>query len=83
MYRYRRVPHFVPTMCRNRAATGTSADSPSGNVPTTRVRRLISRFIRVFVRARVQCSRGKQRNADDLMGAVSEKIAVKLREMVV
>jgi len=39
-----------------------NAEFPSGNAPTTFVRRLISRISRssgLFVRSRVQCSRGK------------------------
>ena len=42
--------------------TSIRAELPSGNVPTTRVRRRISRFSRsitLLVRMRVQCSLGK------------------------
>jgi hypothetical protein len=43
MFKYRLVDHAVPAMCRSLAAARLSADCPSGNEPTTRVRRLISR----------------------------------------
>ena len=43
MFKYRLVDHAVPAMCRSLAAARVSADCPSGNAPTTRVRRLISR----------------------------------------
>src|SRR6266566_6433174 len=42
MFRYLLVDHAVPAMCRSLAAASLSADCPSGNAPTTRVRRLIS-----------------------------------------
>ena len=44
------------------AQTSIGAELPSGNVPTTRVRRRISRLSRsitLLVRMRVQCSLGK------------------------
>ena len=43
---YRCVPHFWPAMYRRRAATSIRAACPSGKLPTTRVRRRISRFRR-------------------------------------
>ena len=36
------MPHFVAAICRSRAATSIKADWPSGNAPTTRVRRRTS-----------------------------------------
>lgn len=59
--RYRREPHSLLATYFRRAATSMRADFPSGNVPTTRVRRLISllsRSMALFVRMRRQCSRG-------------------------
>ena len=59
--RYRREPHSLSATYFRRAATSISADSPSGNMPTTRVLRLISllsRSMALFVRMRRQCSRG-------------------------
>src|SRR6476659_7750799 len=44
--RYLFVDHAVPAMWRSLAAARLSADWPSGNAPTTRVRRLISRRMR-------------------------------------
>ena len=44
--RQRRRPNLVVAMCRSRAATSINAELPSGNAPTTRVRRRISRMIR-------------------------------------
>lgn len=47
---------------RRQSATNINALCPSGNAPTARVRRRISRMIRssgLFVRIRLQCSRGK------------------------
>ena len=55
-------PHWVPATWRSLAQTSIRAEFPSGNVPTTRVRRRISRFSRsitLLVRMRVQCSLGK------------------------
>ena len=46
MFMYKRVPHRVPEIWRKRAATSISADSPSGKLPTTLVRRRISFMIR-------------------------------------
>jgi len=46
MFNYLLVEHAVPAMCGNRAAARLRADCPSGNAPTTWVRRLISRRIR-------------------------------------
>ena len=56
------LPHWVPATWRSRAQTSIRAEFPSGNVPTTRVLRRISRFSRsitLLVRMRVQCSLGK------------------------
>ena len=39
---YLRVPHVVLETCRNLAATSINAEWPSGNAPTTFVRRLAS-----------------------------------------
>ena len=58
---YFRRPHRVPAMCRSRAATSINAERPSGNAPTTRVRRRISFMIRssgLFVRKLRQCFGG-------------------------
>ena len=55
-------PHWVPATWRSLAQTNIRAELPSGNVPTTRVLRRISRFSRsitLLVRMRVQCSLGK------------------------
>jgi hypothetical protein len=52
---YQRFVSQWTAMCRNLAAARLSADCPSGNAPTTRVRRLISRRMRsngLFVRMR-------------------------------
>ena len=60
MFMYFLLPHWVPATWRSRAQTSIRAELPSGNVPTTRVRRRISRFSRsitLFVRMRVQCAR--------------------------
>jgi hypothetical protein len=46
MFRYLLVDQAVPAMCRRLAAARLSANCPSGNAPTTRVRRLISRRMR-------------------------------------
>ena len=54
-----------------RAVTSMSAEWPSGKLPTTRVRRRISRMIRsmgLFVRMLRQCSRGQ-----DMYLSVSSK----------
>ena len=62
MFMYFLQPHWVPATWRSRAQTSIRAELPSGNVPTTRVRRRISRFSRsitLLVRMRVQCSLGK------------------------
>ncbi len=62
MFRYLVVDHAVPAMWRSLAAARLSADWPSGNAPTTRVRRRISRRMRssgLLVRIRRQCSSGK------------------------
>src|SRR6516164_8151925 len=62
MFRYLLVDHAVPAMWRSLAAARLSADWPSGNAPTTRVRRRISRRMRssgLLVRIRRQCSSGK------------------------
>ena len=56
------LPHWVPATWRSRAQTSIRAELPSGKLPTTRVRRRISRFslsITLLVRMRVQCSLGK------------------------
>jgi hypothetical protein len=44
---YRLVPHALLATWRSLAQTNIRAELPSGNVPTTRVRRRISRFSRV------------------------------------
>ena len=62
MFMYFLQPNWVPAAWRSRAQTSIRAEFPSGNVPTTRVRRQISRFSRsitLLVRMRVQCSLGK------------------------
>jgi hypothetical protein len=46
MFKYRLVDHAVPAIWRSLAAARLRADCPSGNAPTTRVRRLISRRMR-------------------------------------
>jgi hypothetical protein len=43
MFRYLLLDHAVPATWRSLAAARFKADWPSGNAPTTRVRRLISR----------------------------------------
>ena len=43
---YFRVAPWVPAIWRRRAAARFRQDFPSGNAPTTRVRRLIPRMIR-------------------------------------
>ena len=62
MFMYFLLPHWVPATWRSRAQTSMRAELPSGKLPTTRVRRRISRFSRsmtLLVRMRVQCSPGK------------------------
>ena len=62
MFMYFLLPHWVPATWRSRAQTSMRAELPSGKLPTTRVRRRISRFSRsmtLLVRMRVQCSLGK------------------------
>ena len=62
IFMYFLQPHWVPATCRSLAQTSIRAELPSGNVPTTRVLRRISRFSRsitLLVRMRVQCSPGK------------------------
>ena len=57
-----KVAVLAVVMCRRRAPTSMSAELPSGKAPTTRVRRRFSFMMRsrlLFVRKRVQCSRGK------------------------
>ena len=59
MFMYFLLPHWVPATWRSLAQTSIRAELPSGNVPTTRVLRRISRFSRsitLLVRMRVQCS---------------------------
>ena len=46
MFMYFLLPHWVPATWRSRAQTSIRAELPSGNAPTTRVRRRISRFSR-------------------------------------
>lgn len=61
MFMYNFAPHMECSMYRKRAQTSISAEFPSGNVPTTRVRRRISRFSRsmtLLLRILRQCSRG-------------------------
>ena len=41
MFMYLRVDHWVPAMCRSLAAARLRQDWPSGNAPTTRIRRWI------------------------------------------
>ena len=62
MFMYFLLPHWVPATWRSRAQTSMRAELPSGKLPTTRVRRRISRFslsMTLLVRMRVQCSLGK------------------------
>ena len=62
MFMYFLLPHWVPATWRSRAQTSMRAELPSGKLPTTRVRRRISRLSRsmtLLVRMRVQCSLGK------------------------
>jgi putative transposase len=59
MFKYLLVDHAVPAMWRSLAAARLRADCPSGNAPTTRVRRLISRRLRssgLLVRILRQCA---------------------------
>lgn len=61
--RYLLDPHSLSATYLSLAVTSMSALLPSGNVPTTRVRRRISRFSRsmaLFVRMRRQCRMGKR-----------------------
>gem|GEM_PF-3544889 len=61
--RYRLDPHSLSATYLSLAVTSMSALLPSGNVPTTRVRRRISRFSRsmaLLVRMRRQCRMGKR-----------------------
>ena len=44
MFMYFLLPHWVPATWRSRAQTNIRAELPSGKLPTTRVRRRISRF---------------------------------------
>ena len=46
IFMYFLLPHWVPATWRSRAQTSIRAELPSGNAPTTRVRRRISRFSR-------------------------------------
>src|SRR6516165_10563468 len=46
MFKYFLLDQAVPAIWRSLAAARLSADCPSGNAPTTRVRRLISRRTR-------------------------------------
>jgi hypothetical protein len=61
------LAHFVLAICRNHAATNINAEWPSGNAPTTRVRRRISRMIRpngLLVRiCRSDCAGRQSRSA--------------------
>jgi len=62
MFMYFRVLQFEAAICLNLAAARLRHEFPSGNTPTTRVRRLISRISRssgLLVRNRRQCSEGK------------------------
>jgi hypothetical protein len=62
MFRYLLVDHAVPATWHSLAAARLSADRPSGNAATTRVRRRISRRMRssgLLVRIRRQCSSRK------------------------
>ena len=62
MFMYFLQPHWVPATWCSLAQTSIRAEFPSGNVPSTRVHRRISRFSRsitLLVRMRVQCSLGK------------------------
>ena len=59
IFMYFLLPHWVHATWRSLAQTSIRAEFPSGNVPTTRVLRRISRFSRsitLFVRMRAQCS---------------------------
>jgi hypothetical protein len=59
MFMYFLVPQFVAETCRSRAATSIGADCPSGNAPTTFLRRRASRSNRsigLFVFSLIQCS---------------------------
>lgn len=61
MSRYLLLPHSLSATYFRRAATSMRALFQSGNVPTTRVLLLISRFslsMALFVRMRLQCSIG-------------------------
>ena len=62
IFMYFLLPHWEPATWRSRAQTSIRAELPSGKLPTTRVRRRISRFslsMTLLVRIRVQCSLGK------------------------
>ena len=61
--RYLLDPHSLSATYFRRAVASMSALLPSGKVPTTRVRRRISRFSRsmaLLVRMRLQCRAGKR-----------------------
>lgn len=47
IFMYFLLPHWEPATWRSRAQTSIRAELPSGKLPTTRVRRRISRFSRV------------------------------------
>ena len=46
IFMYFLLPHWVPATWRSRAQTSIRAELPSGKLPTTRVRRRISRLSR-------------------------------------
>ncbi|NHM16527.1 hypothetical protein GMI69_07645 [Eggerthellaceae bacterium zg-887] len=61
--RYLLEPHSLSATYFKRALTSMRADLPSGKVPTTRARLLISRLSRsmaLLVRIRLQCPMGKR-----------------------
>ena len=61
IFMYFLLPHWVPAPWCRRAQISMRAELPSGKVPTTRVRRRISRLSRsmtLLVRMPVQCSNG-------------------------
>ena len=59
IFMYFLFPHWVPATWRSRAQTSIRAELPSGKLPTTRVRRRISRFslsITALFSCRFKCS---------------------------
>ena len=73
IFMYFLLPHWVPATWRSLAQTSIRAELPSGKLPTTRVRRRISRFslsMTLLVRIRLQCSLGKSAVGQSLLNAI-------------